>query len=85
MTLLKKYPFTFENKQYEIRVLHGDNTINIVAFSNNHPANGYRHQIKIMKSSDPEKLLETDAVKELVEMSKNGIVEKRWDKVAEIL
>ncbi|MFC1508370.1 hypothetical protein ACFL60_01630 [Candidatus Omnitrophota bacterium] len=85
MTLLKKYPFTFEKKQYEIRVLYGDTTINIVAFNNNHPANGYRHQIKIMKSSDPEKLLETDAVNELVEMSKNDIIEKRLDKVAKIL
>jgi len=81
MILLKNFPFTFEEKYYEIRVLFSDNTINIVAFYNNHPANGYRHQIKILKNFDPEKLLETEAVKEMVEISKNDIIEKRWEKV----
>ena len=83
MTLLKKIPFKFEEKKYEIRILFGDNTINIVVFYNNHPANGYRHQIKILKNFDPEKLLETEAVKELVEISKNDIIQKRWEKLVE--
>ena len=85
MKLLKKYPFTFEKNQYEIRVLYGDNTINIVAFNNNHPSNGFRHQIKIMKNSDTEILLKSDVVKGLVEISKNNVVEKTWDNLAEIL
>ena len=71
----------FEEKNYEIRILFGDNTVNIVAFYNNHPANGYRHQIKILKNFDPEKLLETETVKELVEISRNDILQKRWEKL----
>lgn len=41
MTLLKKIPFSFEGKFFEIRILLDDNTINIVVFHNNHPANGF--------------------------------------------
>ena len=85
MRLLKKIPLTLEDKYYEIRILFGNNTINIVVFYNNHPANGYRHQLIIPKNVDPEKLLETEALKEVVEISKNDIVEKRWEKLAEIL
>ena len=81
MTLLKKIPFMFEEKNFEIRILFGDNMVNIVAFYNNHPANGYRHQIKILKNFDPEKLLETETFKELVEISRNDILQKRWEKL----
>ena len=81
MKLIKKIPFKFEDKRYEIRILFGNNTINIVAFCNNHPANGYRHQIQIPKNMDPEKLLETEPFKEMIELSKKDIFEKRWDKM----
>ena len=84
MRLLKKIPLTDEDKSYEIRILFGNNTINIVVFYKNHPANGYRHQLKIPKNIEPEKLLETEAIKEVVEISKNDIIEKRWEKLAEI-
>ena len=57
MKLLKNIPFDFENKKYEIRILFGDNTINIAAFQNNYPANGFRRQIKLTKNSTPEKAL----------------------------
>ena len=84
MLLLKKTPFTFEEKHYEIRILLGDSKINIVAFYNNYPVNGYRYQIIIPKNVDPEKLLETDALKEVVEISKNDIFEKRWEKLVKV-
>jgi hypothetical protein len=45
MRLFKKIPITFEGKDYEIRVLYEDTTISVIAFLNNYPANGYRHQI----------------------------------------
>jgi len=72
---------TFEEKDYEIRVLYDDTAINAAVFLNNHPANGYRHQIKIPKRFDIEKILQSDAVKELVDKSKNDITEKRWEKL----
>ena len=85
MILYKKYPMTFEEKDYEIRVLYDSTTINVVAFLNNHPANGYRHQVKISKEFDVKGVLEMNVVKDLVEMSKNDIVEKRWGKFFKIM
>ena len=81
MILFKKNPISFENKDYEIRVLYDDKLINVVAFLNNHPANGFRYQIKVSKYFDVKKMLETDTVNELVEKSKNDIIEKRWEKL----
>ena len=84
MVLLKNIPFTFEGKKYEIRILYGDNTINIVAFYKNYPLNGFRHHIKIPQNAAPEKLLETDVLEEVLEISKNDITEKRWEKIERI-
>lgn len=85
MILFEKIPMKFEEKDYEIRVLYDDTIINVVAFLNNYPVNGFRHQIKIPKKFDVKRILKTDAVKELVEMSKNNIIEKRWDRMLKAL
>ena len=79
MILYKKYPMTFEGKDYEIRVVYDSVTINVVAFLNNHPVNGYRHQVKIPKQFNVKEILKTSAIKDLVEMSKNDILERRWE------
>ena len=62
-------------------MLYDNTTINVVAFLNNFPVNGFRHQVKITKNFDIKKMLEMDAVKDLVEISKNDIIEKRWEKL----
>lgn len=80
MILFKKIPMICEGRNYEIRVLYDDSVINVVAFLNNHPANGFRHQVKISKQVDIKGVLETDAAKELVEICKNDIIGKRWEK-----
>ncbi len=85
MILYKKYPMTFEEKDYEIRLLYDSTAINVVAFLNNHPANGYRHQVKIPKEFDVKGILEMNVVKDLVEMSKNDIIEKRWEILLKIM
>ena len=85
MDLFKKIPMTFEGKDYEIRVLYDDTTINVAAFLNNHPANCFRHQLKIPKNFNVKRLLRTDAVKELVEVSKNDIIEKRGEKLLKVM
>ena len=82
MQLFKKISMKFEEKDYEIRILYDDTTINVVAFLNNFPANGYRHQIKLPKKCDVPAVLEQEVVTELVEISKNDIIEKRWEKFA---
>ena len=64
MILHTKYPVTCEDKNYEIRVLHENNIINVVAFLNNYPANGFRHQIKVPERFDIKTILKTDIIKE---------------------
>ena len=85
MILYKKYPMTFEEKDYEIRLLYDSTAINVVAFLNNHPVNGYRHQVRIPKEFDVKGVLKMSAIKGLVEMSKNDIIEKRWEKLLKIM
>ncbi|MFC1551059.1 hypothetical protein ACFL6P_00705 [Candidatus Latescibacterota bacterium] len=79
MKLLKNIPFDFENKKYEIRIFFGDNTINIAAFRNNYPANGFRRQIKLTKNSTPEKALDSKMVTDIIDWVKNDIFENRWE------
>jgi hypothetical protein len=85
MILFKKIPMQFEKKDYEIRVLYDDTTVNVVVFLNNHPFSGFRHQIQVPKKFDVKRILKTDAVKELVEIAKNDIIEKRWEKLLKAL
>lgn len=84
MILYKKVPFSFEEKNFEIKIFSDDNTINIVAFRNNYPANGFRHQIKISKSIPIEEILKQKVIEELIEICKKDISEKRWERLTTI-
>ena len=66
-------------------MLYDDTSIHVIAFLDNHPANGYRYQIKIPTEFDVEKVLGTDIVGELVEISKSDIIEKRWEKLLKVM
>jgi len=81
MTLFKKIPFKCREKDYETRVLYDDKLINIAVFYNNHPANGFRYQVKVPKYLDIKKLLEVNVIENLVEAAKNDIIEDRWEKL----
>jgi hypothetical protein len=85
MILFEKRPMTFEGMAYEIRVLYDNTVINVVAFRDNHPANGFRHQIKIPKNCDAKAILNKGAATELVEMSKSDVMNKRWEGLNKIL
>lgn len=85
MNLFKKIPIAFEGKDYEIWLLYEDNMINVVAFLDNHPANGYRYQIQIPKQVDVKKFLKIYPVEELVEKAKDDVVEKRWEKLLPLM
>lgn len=81
MFLHKKVPYSFTEKDYEIKVFYNTNTINIVAFKNHYPANGFRHQIKISKNLVMKELLQNKVIDELIEICKRDISEKRWDRL----
>jgi len=84
MIFYKKVPFSFEEKNYEIRVFYDDRNINIVAFRNNYPANGFRHQIKISKNLSVIGIVNQKVINELIEIGKKDISEKRWERLLTI-
>jgi hypothetical protein len=81
MLLYKKVPYSFAEKDYEINVLHDNNTINIVTFKNHYPANGLRHQIKISKNLVMKEILQQKVIDEFIEICKRDISEKRWERL----
>jgi hypothetical protein len=83
MFLHKKVPYSFTEKDYEIKVFYNTNTINIVAFKNHYPTNGFRHQIKISKNLVMKELLQNKVIDELIEICKRDISEKRWDRLTQ--
>ena len=52
MELFEKHPISFEGENFEIRVLDGDQSVNVVFFRNNHLANCFKHQLKRPKDFD---------------------------------
>lgn len=85
MQLLKKVPLTYQNKDYEIRLLFEDNMINSVVFHDNRPANGYRHRVLLPKNCNVKKILATEIVDELIEISKADVIEGRGDKLTKVI
>lgn len=85
MRLFGKYPLVFEEKAYEIRVYYSNTKINIVTFLNNYPANGFRHLIQIPKKCDVQNVLKEALLDELIDISKNEIIQQRWNKFSEII
>ena len=84
MELYKKTPLTWNNENYEIQVLYNDSLINVLTFLNHHPANGFRHQIRLQKGCNVQEILKQDIVGELIDISKKEIVENKWQKVSNI-
>ena len=81
MLLYKKVPYSFAERDYEIKVFYDNNTINIVAFKNHYPANGLRHQIKISKNLEMKEILQQKVIDEFIEICKKDISEKRWERL----
>ena len=52
MELFEKHSISFEGENFEIRVLDGDQSVNVVSFRNNHLANCFKHQLKRPKDFD---------------------------------
>jgi hypothetical protein len=81
MKLHQKIPFNHEGKDYEIRVLHDEQKINIVVFSGNYPITGIRHHLMIPKQHDRKRIIKSKVLKEFIEISKSDILEKRWERL----
>ena len=79
MELFNSVSFPLEEDNFDIRIFYDDVTINVVAFLNGYPANGYRYQVKIPKGFNAKNVLENYPVPELVEKCKNDINEKTWE------
>ena len=81
MKLHQKVPFSHEGKNYEIRILHDEEKISIVVFSDNYPVTGIRHHLMIPKQYDDKRVIKSKVLKEFVEIAKNDIIEKRWERL----
>ena len=79
MILHKKIPWEYEETKYEIRIYYDKNIISIIAFKENHPANGFRYHVQIPKTMAIEKILNSDIYSQLIEYSKKDIIDKRWN------
>ena len=78
-------PFSFEGREYEIRVVSDGATIHVRAFHKGKPANGYSYQVDLMTAFDLKKLMVCDAIKELVDSAKNDVTERRWERLIEAM
>jgi len=80
-----KVPFEFEGKNYEVRVVSDGATIYIRTFLENKPVNGYQYQVHIETINDLERLIGLDAISELIEVAKQDVRDKKWEKLMEVL
>ena len=81
MILHEKIPVSNQEKDFEIRVYYNDQMINVVAFQDNHPLNGFRHQIKLPKKCDVRATLENGVAGSLIAIAKEDILENRWEEI----
>ena len=79
MELFNKISYRCEDEDYEIRILYDGSLINVVAFRDNHPVNGFRYMVKLPKKLDALTILQKNPLGELVETAKRDIREKRWE------
>jgi hypothetical protein len=84
MNQLKKIQFVFEGQNYEIKIFHKENLINILCFKNNYPANGFRHQIQVPKDISIKDIMKNDVINEYINICKEDIMKKRWERLTEI-
>jgi hypothetical protein len=85
MNLHKSIPLDFAGTHYEIRVYYDDREINVLAFKDKRPVNGFRHIAKLPKRVDPEKFLNKYLPSELIDACKADITENKWEPVAKAL
>ena len=81
MEIFKKIPWHHEGKDYELRIMFKTDMINVAAFLNNYPVNGFRYQIILPKQINVEHVLKEENFISLIENAKADIQAKRWEKI----
>jgi len=76
-------PFSFEGKDYEIRIVSDGATIRIRAFLNGKPANGYAYEINTITLFDLKRQIGFDGVKDLIQSAKEDVEQKKWERYLE--
>lgn len=77
--------FTANGKDYEIQVKCDGQELEIRAYHAGHPANGYSYHITLTTAHDLKVLAEQEAVKELIYIAKNDVIEQRYEKLLQSL
>jgi len=81
MEQFKKIPWQHSGQEYEIRIMYSDRLINILAFKDSYPLNGFRYQVQMAKNSDVKELLRTADFGHIVEVVKDDVMKDRWNKL----
>ena len=69
--------FQANGKQYEIRLAQNGNEIKVRAFQNSKPANVYSYSVTLEVTHDLKVLAGQDAIKELVRIAKDHVIQQR--------
>ncbi|MBN1392635.1 MAG: hypothetical protein JW947_07510 [Sedimentisphaerales bacterium] len=80
MKLLHKEPFEFEDKSYEVRIYSEGWKLSVRIYANGIPANGYNYCIDLPTAFDLQKIHSVDAIQKLVEIAKEDIQNKTWER-----
>jgi len=80
MKLLHKEPFEFEDKSYEVRIYSEGWKFTIKIYLNGNPANGYKYSVDLPTAFDLQKIHSVDAIQKLVELAKDDIRNKTWER-----
>jgi hypothetical protein len=83
MECYKQIPFQAHGRDYEIRVLHEDQMINIAAFLDHRPANGFRYRLMVPKTIGVDEVLKQENYLHLVEYAKDDIAQNRWQNLVQ--
>ena len=83
MSGIEVIPFSFEGKNYEIRVVSDGFTIRIRAFRDNKPVNGYVYEVNSMTVFDLKKQIGFNAIQNLIRLAQNDVEQKNWEKYLE--
>lgn len=81
MNIIKRVPFEFDGKQYEILVLKYENGYKVRAFINNKPANPWVYSVDYETNMDFQYTIGVSAYEHLIESAKSDVVNKRLERL----
>jgi hypothetical protein len=77
--------FTFEGREYEVRVAHNGGTAIVRVFAGGKPANGYSYQVDLDTRMDFQHQYGAPVIAHLADTAKNDVIERMWDKYQDAL